>query len=67
MDFHGIAGPDRPAGSYTLRDTGAGSTEVTLTMDVKPRGLMVLMTPIISKQVQAEVAHLDNVSAAMDR
>lgn len=36
-------------------------------MDLKPRGLMVLMTPVINKQVKAEVSHIDNLSAAMDR
>lgn len=67
LDFEVIAGPARPTGSYTLRDTGTGATEVTFTMDLKPRGFMVLMTPIINKQVQAEVAHLDNLPAAMNR
>lgn len=67
LDFEVIADPVRPTGSYALRDIGAGSTEVTFTMDLKPRGLMVLVTPMINKQVKAEVAHLDHVSAAMDR
>jgi uncharacterized protein YndB with AHSA1/START domain len=65
LDFEVIAGPARPTGSYVLRDAGSGSTEVTFTMDLKPRGLMVLMTPIINKQVNAEVANLDNLAAAM--
>jgi Polyketide cyclase / dehydrase and lipid transport len=65
MDFEVIAGPARPTGSYVLRDTGIGSTEVTFTMDLKPRGLMVLMTPMINKQVKAEVANLDNLAAAL--
>ncbi len=67
LDFEVIAGPARPTGSYTLRDPGTGSTEVTFTMDLKPRGFMLLMTPMINKQVTAEVAHLDNLSDAMNR
>jgi uncharacterized membrane protein len=65
LDFEVIAGPARPTGSYALRDAGSGSTEVTFTMDLKPRGLMVLMTPMINKQVSAEVANIDNLPAAM--
>jgi uncharacterized membrane protein len=66
MDFEVIAGPARPTGSYVLRDTGSGSTEVTFTMDLTPRGLMVLLTPMINKQVTAEVGNLANLPAALN-
>lgn len=65
LDFEVTAGPARPSGSFVLRDTGSGSTEVTFTLDLKPRGLMVLMTPMINKQVKAEVANLDNLPAVL--
>jgi uncharacterized membrane protein len=65
IDFEVIAGPARPTGSYVLRDAGSGSTEVTFTMDLKPRGFMILMTPMINKQVKVEVANLDNLPAAL--
>jgi Polyketide cyclase / dehydrase and lipid transport len=64
-DFEVIAGPARPTGSYTLREVSPDATEVTFTMDLKPKGLMVLMAPMIAKQVRAEVANLDNLAAAM--
>jgi hypothetical protein len=67
IDFEVIAGPARPTGSYVLSDTGTGSTEVSFTMDLVPRGLIRLMTPMIIKQVRAEVANLDNLQAAMHR
>jgi len=35
-------------------------------MDLKPRGLMILMAPMINKQVKAEVANLDNLPAALN-
>jgi uncharacterized membrane protein len=65
MDFEVIAGPVRPTGSYTLRDLGSGATEVTFTMDLKPRGLMVLATPMLKKVVKGEVSNLDHLSAAL--
>lgn len=65
MDFEVIAGPARPTGTYILRDTGSGSTEVTFSMDLKPRGLMMLMTPMLNRVVKAEVGNLDHLAAAL--
>ena len=65
LDFEVIAGPARPLGSFELRETTPTSTEVTFTMDLKPRGLMVLMTPMINKQVQTEVSNIKNLPKAM--
>lgn len=67
IDFEVTAGPARPTGSYVLRATGAGSTEVTFRLDLTPKGLMKLMTPMINKQVKAEVANLDNLQTALHR
>jgi uncharacterized protein YndB with AHSA1/START domain len=64
IDFEVIAGPARPTGSFTLRESAPDRTEVTFTLDLTPRGLMVLMT-MINKQVRAEVANLANLPAAM--
>jgi hypothetical protein len=65
LDFEVIAGPARPTGSWVLRETGPASTEVTFAMDFKPRGLSALLTPIVSGQLKADVANLDNLAAAM--
>jgi hypothetical protein len=65
LDFEVTAGPARPIGSFALREITAGSTEVTFTMDLKPRGLMVLATPMINKQVKAEVANIDKLPSAL--
>ena len=64
LDFEVIAGPARPSGRFELRETG-DATEVTFTLDVKPHGLMVLMTPMINKQVHTEVGNLANLPKAM--
>jgi uncharacterized protein YndB with AHSA1/START domain len=65
MDFEVIAGPVRPTGTYLLRATGTGSTDVTFTMDLKPRGLMVLLTPMLNQVVRNEVKNLDHLAAAL--
>jgi uncharacterized protein YndB with AHSA1/START domain len=65
LDFEVIAGPARPTGRFDLRETASGTTEVTFTLDLKPRRLMVLMTPMINKQVRAEVANIANLPQAL--
>jgi uncharacterized protein YndB with AHSA1/START domain len=67
IDFEVTAGPARPTGSYLLRDTGTGSTEVTYSLDLTPTGAMKLMTPILNSEIQAEVANLDKLPSAMRR
>src|SRR5262245_60784846 len=64
LDFEVIAGPARPTGRFDLRETPAG-TEVTFTLDLKPRGMMVLMAPMINKQVHIEVGNIANLPRAM--
>lgn len=66
LDFEVIAGPARPTGSFSLRETEPGSTEVTFTMDLTPHGAMVLLTPMINKQVRREVANILNLPRAME-
>lgn len=66
LDFEVIAGPARPTGSVSLRETEPGSTEVTFTMDLTPRGVMVLLTPMINKQVRQEVANILHLPHAIE-
>jgi uncharacterized protein YndB with AHSA1/START domain len=65
LDLQVIAGPGRPVGSFELREVSPATTEVTFTVDLKPLGLMVLITPLINKQVQAEVSNIKNLPKAM--
>jgi uncharacterized protein YndB with AHSA1/START domain len=65
LDFDVIAGPARPTGRFDLQETGPDSTEVTFTLDLTPRGLMVLLTPVINKQVRAEADNIANLPHAM--
>ncbi|HEY2556252.1 MAG TPA: SRPBCC family protein [Diaminobutyricibacter sp.] len=65
MDFETIAGPARPLGSFVLREIVPGTTEVTFTIDLTPKGAMVLMKGMITKQVASEAANIHNVPKAM--
>ena len=65
LDFEVIAGPARPTGRFDLQEVAANTTEVTFTLDLQPRGLMVLMTPLINKQVRTEVGNIANVPRAI--
>ena len=65
IEFEVTAGPARPTGSFLLNDTGIGSTEVTFTLDLVPKGFIKLLTPLINKQVRREVANLDNLPTAI--
>lgn len=67
LDFEVIAGPARPTGSFVLRAIDEDSTELSFSIDLKPRGLMILMTPMINRQVKSEVANIANVPSAMAR
>jgi uncharacterized protein YndB with AHSA1/START domain len=65
LDFDVIAGPARPTGRFDLQEKGQDSTEVTFTLDLTPRGLMVLLTPMINKQVRTEANNITNLPHAM--
>jgi uncharacterized protein YndB with AHSA1/START domain len=65
LDFEVIAGPARPTGRFDLTEKAPASTEVTFTLDVTPRGLMILLTPLINRQVQTEANNIANLPRAM--
>lgn len=65
FDFEVIAGPARPTGRFDLREVATDRTEVTFTLDLTPRGFMVLMTPLLNKQVRTEAANIANLPRAM--
>lgn len=67
LAFEVVAGPARPVGSFALRALGEDTTEVTFTLDLQPHGLMVLMGPMLARQVRAETANISNLPAAMSR
>ena len=67
LEFQVIAGPARPVGVFELTEQADQSTRVRFALSLKPAGLMRLMTPMIARQMQREVAQLDNLKAILER
>jgi uncharacterized protein YndB with AHSA1/START domain len=67
LEFVVIAGPARPAGVFELTETAEQSTRVWFALDLQPTGLMRLMTPVIARQMRAEVARLDTLKDLLER
>ncbi len=66
IEFHVTAGPARPTGTYHFQAVG-DETSVTFVLDFQPKGLAKLMEPMISKQMQTEVATLANLKAYLEK
>ncbi len=67
LEFQVTAGPARPTGVFELTENPDRSTRVRFALDVRPTGVMRLMTPMIAKQMQREVAALDSLKAILER
>lgn len=67
LEFQVIAGPARPAGAFELTENPDHSTRVRFVLDLKPAGLMKLMTPMITRQMRREVAQLDTLKTIIER
>jgi uncharacterized protein YndB with AHSA1/START domain len=67
LEFHVVAGPARPVGVFELTETTGPSTRVRFALDIKPSGLMKLMTPMINKQMRREVAQLDTLKTVLEQ
>ena len=66
LEFQVTAGPARPVGVFELSENADQSTRVRFSLDLTPGGLMKLMTPMIARQMQREVAQLDNLKAVLE-
>jgi uncharacterized protein YndB with AHSA1/START domain len=67
LEFQVTAGPARPAGVFELTEKTPGSTIVRFALDLRPGGVMKLLTPMIARQVRHEVAQLDTLKAILER
>jgi uncharacterized protein YndB with AHSA1/START domain len=67
LEFLVTAGPARPSGTFELTETPDHGTRVKFALDIKPTGLMKLMTPMITKQMRSEVAQLDALKTILER
>ena len=52
---------------FELSENADQATRVRFSLDLSPAGLMKLMTPMISRQMQREVAQLDNLKTILER
>ncbi|QMU69062.1 SRPBCC family protein [Streptacidiphilus sp. P02-A3a] len=66
LEFEVVAGPGRPTGSFTLRESAQAGTEVVFALDLALTGALVALAAMIRKLAQQEVANLDNLQAALD-
>lgn len=66
LEFEVVAGPGRPTGSFTLRESAPAGTEVVFALDLALTGALVAMAALIRKLARQEVANLDNLQAALD-
>src|ERR1700737_2837182 len=67
LEFRVIAGPGRPSGVFELTENPDRTTRVRFALDLKPAGLMKLMTPMITRQVRHEGAQLDPLKPVLER
>src|SRR5215469_8863687 len=67
LEFLVTAGPARPVGVFELTENPDQTTRVRFALDLKPAGLMKLMTPMITRQVRHEVAQLDTLKTVLER
>jgi uncharacterized protein YndB with AHSA1/START domain len=65
LAFDVIAGPARPTGTFTLAPEGEG-TRLTFVLELQPKGVMRLMSPMIVKTMQGEVANLDALKRVLE-
>jgi uncharacterized membrane protein len=65
LEFRAVAGPVRPQGYYQFDDKG-GATQITFGLSCEPSGMMKMMSGMIQKSMQSEVACLANLKAVLE-
>lgn len=66
LRFRTLAGPVRPEGYYLFESSGS-ETAVKFGMSCEPSGIARLMTPMLAKAMDGEVACIDNVKTNLER
>ena len=67
LEFVVVAGPSRPTGLYRLRSLAATSTEVSFTLYLRDSWYLRPLRSRIAAQLDAEVATIGALPAALDR
>jgi uncharacterized membrane protein len=67
LEFAVTAGPARPTGRFALAEAGPGSTRLTFSLDLAPKGLMRLMNGMVEKTMRAEVSQLGRLKQVLEQ
>jgi uncharacterized protein YndB with AHSA1/START domain len=67
LAFEVTDGPARPTGVYDLAEPRPGRTRLRYTLQLKPRGLMRLVTPAIWAVIRHDVRELDNLKTILEQ
>ena len=65
LDFEVTAGPARPSGSYFFEAVENG-TKLKFVLDYQPKGLAMLMGPMITRTMKSEVANLAKLKRLLE-
>jgi uncharacterized protein YndB with AHSA1/START domain len=65
LAFRAFEGPVRPEGRYELAEQD-GATRLTFSLRAELTGLKKLMSPMVQKQMNAEVGNLDNLKRVLE-
>jgi uncharacterized protein YndB with AHSA1/START domain len=65
LAFRAVEGPVRPEGRYELAEEN-GSTRLSFSLSAELKGLKKLMSPMVQKQMNAEVGNLDNLKRVLE-
>ena len=67
LEFAVTAGPARPTGRFQLAEAGPDRTTVTFSLDLRPSGLMRLMSGMVARQMRVEVDQLARLKAELEK
>jgi len=65
LAFRTVEGPVRPEGRYELAEEG-GATRFTFSLNAELKGMKKLMSPMVQKQMNAEVGNLENLKRILE-
>jgi uncharacterized protein YndB with AHSA1/START domain len=66
LEFAVIAGPAKPTGLFDLTEEGPDRTKLTFSLELRPIGIMRLMSGVIAKQMRTEVAQIERLKANLE-
>jgi len=65
LAFRTVEGPVRPEGRYEFAEED-GATRFTFSLNAELKGIKKLMSPMVQKQMNAEVGNLDSLKRVLE-